>query len=414
MYTIADAEIEAVARVIRSRKLFRYMEDSECARFEARYAKYVGVDEFALAASGTNALVAGLVGLEIGPGDEVIIPAHTYMATATAVLAAGAIPVIVDVDDSITLDPAALEASIGPRTRAVIPVHMWGAACDMDAIMDIAERRGLLVLEDCCQGVGGGYKGRKLGSFGHAAAYSFNYYKNITAGEGGGLGTSDPRVAQRARGAIDPCNFFWGGRSETEKPFAGNGARASEVMGAMLNVQLDRLDGFVSAMRAERETLLDETKALGNIGLKPSRMNSPDHDCGAQLMYLMPTKEIAEKFASVFPSVIAGNTGRHTYTEWDQVLAHEGAAHPALNPYNLKENAECRMEYSKTMCARSLDVLGRTVMIAMDPTHTSEEIDAMAHDIRQAARFAFGEITGSEVAPRSQRTIEHGKFGRTE
>jgi len=187
MYVVGEEEIEAIARVIRSGKLFRYGEEGQCATFEKRYAAYLGVGHFALSASGTFALTAGLTAMGIGPGDEVIIPAHTYMATATAVLAVGAIPVIVDVDESITISPKAIRAAVGPHTKAIIPVHMWGATCDMDAIMGLAREHSLQVLEDCCQGVGGSYKGRKLGSIGHAGAFSFNYYKNITSGEGGGL-----------------------------------------------------------------------------------------------------------------------------------------------------------------------------------------------------------------------------------
>src|SRR6202030_4359028 len=118
MYLAGQEEIDAVARVIRSHALFRYGADSECDRFETRYAEYLGVKHFALAASGSNALAAAMVAAGLGPGDEVIIPAHTYMATATSVLAAGAIPLICDVDESVTIDPKAIEAAIGPRTRA--------------------------------------------------------------------------------------------------------------------------------------------------------------------------------------------------------------------------------------------------------------------------------------------------------
>ncbi|HYM98390.1 MAG TPA: aminotransferase class I/II-fold pyridoxal phosphate-dependent enzyme, partial [Aestuariivirgaceae bacterium] len=191
MYIAGQDEIDAIARVIQGNALFRYGIGHECDRFETRYAKYLGVKHFALSASGSNALTAAMVAVGLGPGDEVLIPAHTYMATATSVLAAGAIPVIVDIDESITIDPKAIEAAIGPRTKAVVPVHMWGAACNMDRIMDIAERRRLIVIEDACQGVGGGYDGRKFGSIGHIGAFSFNYYKNMTCGEGGGVAVND-------------------------------------------------------------------------------------------------------------------------------------------------------------------------------------------------------------------------------
>ncbi|MFO1144904.1 MAG: aminotransferase class I/II-fold pyridoxal phosphate-dependent enzyme, partial [Amaricoccus sp.] len=319
MYIVGQEEIDALTRVIEKRALFRYGIGNECDRFEQRYAEHLGVAHFALAASGSNALAAAMTAVGLGPGDEVLIPAHTYMASATSVLAAGAIPVIVDVDESITIDPKAIEDAIGPHTRAVVPVHMWGAACDMDAIMDIAHRHELIVIEDACQGVGGGYRGRMFGAIGHIGCFSFNYYKNMTAGEGGGVAVNDDRLAKRVKGAIDPCHFYWEGRDD-EKPFAANGARASELTGAMLNVQLDRLPGMIGAMRGEKQRILAATRSLDNVGLKPAPMNSPDHDCATQVMYTMPTAAAAKRFAEICPSVIAGKTGRHTYTEWDQVL----------------------------------------------------------------------------------------------
>ncbi|MBZ0230552.1 MAG: DegT/DnrJ/EryC1/StrS family aminotransferase [Bauldia sp.] len=410
MYIVGEEEVEALAKVVRSGALFRYGVGRQCDRFEERYAQNLGVRHFALTVSGTFALSSAIIALGIGPGDEVLIPAHTYMATATAVLTAGAIPVIVDVDESITIDPQAVEATIGPRTRAIIPVHIWGAACNMNAIMEIAGRHGLFVIEDACQGVGGSYEGRKFGSIGHIGAFSFNYYKNMTAGEGGGVATSDDNLAQRARCAIDPCHFYWTGREDGMVPFSGNGGRASELMGAMLNVQLDRLDGIITAMRAEKKQIVEATKRLSNLGLKLSPMNSPDHDCAAHVMYLLPSAEDAVRFTEVFPAVIAGKTGRHTYTEWDQVLMGMGAAHPAMNPYNHPDNAACRRTYSKDMCARSLDILNRTVMVPTHPNHSAEEIEAIIHNIDVAAKVVFGGLSAEEATIRATAALDAQKF----
>lgn len=410
MYVVGEEEVEAVARVIRSGALFRYGVGQECERFEKRYADYLGVTDFALTVSGTYALTAALIGCGIGPGDEVLVPAHTYMATATSVLAVGAIPVIVDVDESITIDPDAVAEAIGPRTRAVIPVHMWGAACDMAAIMRLAERHKLIVIEDSCQGVGGSYEGRRFGSIGHAGAFSFNYYKNMTCGEGGGVATSDPKIAERARCAIDPCHFYWQGRTDAQQPFAGNGGRASEIQGAMLNVQLDRLDGMIERMRAEKKKILAGTAGLDNLGLRPSPMNSPDHDCAAHVMYLLPSAETATRFVSVFPSVIAGRTGRHTYTEWDQVLMGAGAAHAAMNPYDMPANAACRRTYSKDMCQRSLDILARTVMVPTHPRHTDGHIENTIHNIGVAARVALAGLPMDQADIRGAEAVDAQKF----
>ena len=385
MYKAGEEEIEAIARVIRAGALFRYRDESECARFEARYAKVLGVGHFDLAASGTLALSAGLIGLGLGPGDEVLVPAHTYMATATAVLAVGAIPVLVEVDETLTMDPEAMEAAIGPATRAVIPVHMWGTAVAMDAVMEISGRHGLFVLEDACQGVGGGFEGRMMGAIGHAGAFSFNYFKNMTCGEGGGLATSDDRVAERARCAIDPCHFYWQGQEEGLKPFAGAGARASELMGAMLNVQLDRIGGIIAAMRANRDRLADAVRGLSNRGMRLAPLNSPGFDCAAQLFCQLPSAAAADRFAAATGGVVAGKTGRHTFTNWDQVLTQEGAHHAALNPYALPANAGLRRDLAEGFGAVSLDILGRTVMIPMDPDHGEDDLEVLAHNIRLAA-----------------------------
>ena len=410
MYLVGQEEIDAVTEVLRSGALFRYGVGGECDRFERRYAEYLGVKHFALAASGSNALAAAMLGVGIGPGDEVIIPAHTYMATATSVLAVGAIPVIVDVDETITLDPAALEASVRPRTKAVVPVHMWGAACNMDAIMDIANRHGLIVIEDACQGVGGAYKGRKLGTIGHIGAFSFNFYKNMTCGEGGGVAVDDDAIAERVRCAIDPCHFYWKGRQDAVQPFAGNGARASELMGAMLNVQLDRIDGMIAAMRAEKQAILAGVAHLGNLGLRPTPMNSPDHDCATQVMFTLPSAEAANEFVKTVPGVIAGKTGRHTYTEWDQVLMGAGAAHPLMNPFTMPANAECRRTYSRDMCARSIEILNRTVMVPTDPRHTEQEVADIIHNIRAASHLVFETADPDEIEVRALRPVDARKF----
>ena len=381
MHEIGQAEIDAVAAVIKSGNLFRYREGRECARFEERYGAYLGVEFVHMSSSGTTALTAALMGLGIGPGDEVLVPAHTYMATAVAVLSVGAIPVIVDVDESITINADALERAIGPRTRAVIPVHMWGVPCDMDRIMAIAERRKLLVIEDACQAIGGGYKGRKLGSIGDAGAYSFNSFKNLTCGEGGAVVTSDLRVSRGARCSIDPCGFFWNEEDGT-KEFVSNGSRASEIEGAIMNAQLDRLDGFIQRLRAQKRRILARTAECG-LQIAPS--HSPEHECGTWLMYQLSTPEQAKAFATQLNGMVASQTQRHTFTHWSAILGRSTAHHPAMNPYTMPANRECRTEYPADLCAASLQILDRTALIATVYKRTDSEIDAAADRIIAAA-----------------------------
>jgi dTDP-4-amino-4,6-dideoxygalactose transaminase len=409
MYIVGEEEIEAIAQVIRDGTMFRYGIGEQCTTFERRYGEYLGTDQVALTASGTNALAAAVTALGIGPGDEVLVPTHTYMATALAVLAAGAIPVVVDVDESLTIDPQAVDEAVGPRTRAIIPVHMWGVVCDMDAIMKVARKRNLFVVEDACQCVGGGYEGRKVGTIGHMGAFSFNYYKNMTAGEGGAVVTADAGLAERARCVIDPCHYYWSGRSEDFRPFASNGSRPTEFMGAMLNVQLDRLPGIIDAMRAEKKQVLKGTRHLVELGLGQAPSHSLDHECGAHVLYTFPSRELAARFIELQPGVVAGNTGRHNYVEWDQILDGQGAAHPLMNPYEMEANRPCRREMSKDACPRSLDILNRTVMIPTDPRHTQADVEALIGNIDRAARTTFGS-DGGEVKSREALAVDVSKY----
>ena len=383
MLKVGQEESDNVRRVLESGEIFRYNEKGECGRFEQRFAEYTGTKNVAMCSSGSNALTAALAGVELGPGDEVIVPAHTFMATANAILAVGAIPIIVDIDESITLDPVAVEAAIGPHTRGVMPVHMWGHLCDMDAIMAIAEKHDLRVVEDACQCIGGFYKGRGAGTIGHAGGFSFNYFKNMTCGEGGCAVTDDHHVFQRIRCMIDPCCFYWEGRQATFDPFVNSGARASEFEGAILNAQLDRVPALLNKMRASRARIIEATS---DSGLTFAPCHDPEGDCGNSILYLLPTAETASVFSETTGGGILAHTGRHNYTEWDPILSKHGAHHPAMDPFKLPQNAKCRMAYSKDMCPTSLDILARTVMVGMNPDHGDDDLDALIEKILAAAK----------------------------
>lgn len=384
MYEAGQPEIDAIARVIRSKKLFRYTRGSQCARFESRWSRFLGVRHAHLTSSGTAALTAAVIGLGLGPGDEVLVPAHTYMATAVAVLAAGAIPVIVDIDTSLTISPEAAADAVGPRTRGIIPVHMWGLPADMDPLLRLARRRKLLVLEDACQAVGGSYRGRKLGSLGHAGAFSFNYFKNISCGEGGCLVTGDDRVFQAAVCQVDCCGFYWTGRDGDTRPFVASGSRASEIEGAMLNAQLTRLRSILRRLRAQKSRILRETSDLPNLTPIPS--HDPAGDCGSMLHWLCPTPDHAARLAKFIGGGIAGRTGRHNSSEWDPVLAHRGHRHPALDPFRLPANRRCRKDYSLNRWEPSLSILNRTVMLSVDPSRSDTAVARLINKIRTSAK----------------------------
>src|ERR671931_917 len=186
---VGDEELEALARVIRSKNVFRYYGvgdgPQETDAFEREFAEHIGARHALLVNAGSAALICGLIGAGVGPGDEVIVPAYTWNATPNAVLASGALPVLAEVDDSLTLDPADVERKLTPRTRAILPVHMRGNAADMRSLVEVARARGVALVEDVCQAAGASFAGERLGTFGDAAAFSLQFNKIITTGEGG-------------------------------------------------------------------------------------------------------------------------------------------------------------------------------------------------------------------------------------
>ena len=265
MYRIGDDEVKALARVIASKQLFRSGDaPGEVDKFEQEWGEKIGTKyALCLSGGGTAALVAALVGFEIGPGDEVIVPAYTWLATATAVLTAGAIPVLADVDATLGLDPHDVEKKITKHTKAIIPVHMIGRAADLEPLLAVAKKHGLKLIENSCQMDGGTYKGKRTGSWGDAAAFSFNYFKIISCGEGGALVTNERKVYERALIYSDSGANFRAYAAGLQEPiFIGMQIRATELMGAVLRVQAKRLDGIIADLRRMRTAFEEELKGV--------------------------------------------------------------------------------------------------------------------------------------------------------
>jgi dTDP-4-amino-4,6-dideoxygalactose transaminase len=388
MYRIGEAEVTRIRKLIQSGRIFRYGQGGECDQFEKDWATHVGCRYARMARNGTSAIYTSLVGLGVGPGDQVIVPAYTYMATALAVLAAGAIPVIADVDESLTLSPADVERRITAHTKAIIPVHMVGLPCDMARLMRIARKRKLLVVEDACQAVGGGFRGKKLGAIGHAGAYSFNFFKNITCGEGGAFVTNRKAVYDRGSVAVDCCSFYWNPDQDREDlQFAGHNFRASEFEGAILNAQLIRLEPMLKKMRRQKQRL---TVAGEKAGLQSIVNHSIEDECGTHAGFLFETEKQARAFRgnlaqAKVSSFLPMDTGRHVYTRWEPIMREQGAHHPALDPFKIPANRKAKIRYSPDMCASSLDILSRAVLVPTHPDHKADEVRHMLATIRAAA-----------------------------
>jgi dTDP-4-amino-4,6-dideoxygalactose transaminase len=235
--------------------------------FEAEFAIHCGVQHAVGVSSGTDALYLALRACGVGPGDEVITVANTFVATVEAIVLVGATPVFVDIDpDTYTMDPARLRGAIGPRTRAIVPVHLYGQMADMDAIMAIARRYGLTVVEDACQAHGAEFRGRRAGSIGDAAAFSFYLSKNLGAyGEAGGVTTSSRSVAECVRRLRDH-----GSTRKYEHEEMGLNARMDELQAAVLRVKLHHLDAWNARRRALAARYAERLASI-EIGLPITR-----------------------------------------------------------------------------------------------------------------------------------------------
>lgn len=389
MYRIGKEEIEAVARAINSKDFFKINGSGcEVLNFEKEWKAYAEADYTLLMSSGFGAITSALVGLGIGPGDEVIVPAYTYIATALAVTAVGAIPVIADIDETLTLDVNEFEKKISENTKAVIPVHIMGFPCNMDAINAVAKKHNVAVVEDACQAIGGRFNGKFLGTLGDAGAYSFNYYKVLTAGEGGALVTNSRRIYERALIYHDSSAVaFFGDQLDgiTEPLFGGTEYRVSDITGAILREQLKKLPAIIADLHKNKFALIE--KLCGKAVVAPS--HDIEGDCATTLVLRFDSADECNEFAGKcgengLTITIPINTGKHIYTNWTQIMEKRGAHHPALDPYKMESNKNLQHDYSMDMCPKTLDLLARTAYIAIDPDWTEDKVSEVAWIINNA------------------------------
>jgi dTDP-4-amino-4,6-dideoxygalactose transaminase len=360
MPRVGVTELITLSRVIASGQLLRYRggEHGFTTKFEIDLSKKLGVKHALTVNSGTSALISALAAAGIGPGDEVLVPAYTWVATAVAPLAVGAVPVLVDVNESLTIDPEDIKRKITPYTKAIIPVHMLNLVCDMDAIMEIAKQHRLKVIEDACQAVGLTYKGRRVGTIGEAGALSFNQFKNLNSGEGGAVLTNDDRIFTRARMYHDVGSYTREHAFESnEAVFAGVNLRVSELTGAVLHAQLPKLDPLLRRLRRRHSMM---TKALSRTTkFRISPHNDPANAVGLTVIFDRP--DDAKAFAGHAGVERLIDTGRHVYTNWQPIMTQR-TFHERMNPWKW---ANRDITYSNDMCSRTLDILARTCRVSL-------------------------------------------------
>ena len=299
------AERKEVNDVLESGVLMRYGFDGarnghwKAKELEQELQENLGVKHAQLTSSGTTALNVALAVLGVGAGDEVIMPTFTFVASFESILAAGATPILVEIDDTLTLDPKAVEAAITSKTKVVMPVHMCGAMADLDSLKAICDTHNLILLEDACQAIGASYKGQKLGTIGDAGCFSFDYVKTITCGEGGAMVTNDPNLAINADHYTDHGHDHVGNdRGAETHPFIGYNFRISELNAAVGLAQVRRLDDFVATQRKNKKVLKDALKSIPEVSFR--RIPDEEGDSAGFLSFFMPTKELTDKVVAAF------------------------------------------------------------------------------------------------------------------
>lgn len=383
-----EREKQALMEVMESGSPFRYWgpgKPTKVLRFEEGFAKHMGT-RFALGVtSGTAALDCAITGLGVGPGDEVIVPAYTWWSDYTCVIHAGALPVFADIDRTLNIDPKDFERKITPRTKAVIAVHLLGGPCDMDPIMDIARKKGVAVLEDSAQCVGGSYRGKKLGSIGDVGIYSFQINKTMTSGEGGAVVTSDPLIYERAArfhdmGTIRGLFLDRSGPSQVET-FAGENFRMSELTGAVLGAQLTKLDLMVAHLRGNAKAIYDGIKDIPGIRLR--HRPDPEGDIGYSVFFEMKDKTMRDRCIKELRDrkVPAGRLSGSVLLPIQESVINKRARHPDWPSFNTPYGR--KIKYGPDSCRQTLGIYDRFIQVRVGPKYTQRINDYIIDAIRQ-------------------------------
>ncbi len=392
-------ESEAAARVCQSKTLFRYYGlnlQNEVSQLEEEFADYIGVRYALGVSSGTCALQVALGALGVGPGDEVLIPGYFWVSTVGAVVRSGAIPVLVDCDNSFNMDPAEAARKITTRTKAILVVHMGGVIGRIKDIVALARQHNLRVIEDSAQAAGASQGGKKAGAFGDMAIFSFQMNKHMTSGEGGMVVTGDETLYRRAF-AIHDLGYprSDAGRLVMDDPelqLWGIGCRMSELTAAVARVQLRKLNRITGAMRSAKNTI---RQALGG-GLTFREVLDPDGDGGSFLMTVFPTREQSLKFTDavraegivadqggLYP-VHLDDWGLHIYYNVASLVNKRGIS--AVSPWQLEENrASSGISYEKGTCPHLDDLISRTVICCVASVLTEADIQDIITAYRKVA-----------------------------
>lgn len=358
------------------------LEAAICDKFGSKYAQLVS--------SGTAALTTAMGALGIGYGDEVITPAFTFVASFEAVISVGAVPVLVDVDDTLTLDPEAVKAAITPKTKCIMPVHMCGSMADMDALIAICKEHDLLLLEDACQSIGGSYKGKALGTIGDAGTFSFDFVKTMTCGEGGVVMTNREDVFIKSDGYSDHGHDHLGvDRGADLHPFIGYNFRISELHSAVGLAQIKKVDQIIDTQRKNNKLLRSYLEQIPGVSFR--RVPDENGDNFSFLSWFLPTEEQTRKVVAEMKEqgILAGNffwfdNNWHYIRKWDHLKNSItlNSLHPELKAQVIHHATK---DFSKSDA-----VLGRCISTLINLTWTEEQTRDKGEKMAAAIRKVLG------------------------
>ncbi|MCK0191900.1 DegT/DnrJ/EryC1/StrS family aminotransferase [Arenibacter sp. F20364] len=386
-----DKEREQVNDVLDSGVLMRYGFDGmrnghwKAKELEKALEKRMQVNHAQLVSSGTAALTVALACAKVGAGDEVILPTFTFVASFEAVLSVGAVPILVDVDDTLTLDPLAVENAITDKTKVVMPVHMCGSMADLAPLKVICEKHGLILLEDACQAIGGSYDGKPLGSYGDLGCFSFDYVKTITCGEGGAVITNNQEFYKLADQYSDHGHDHIGkDRGAEGHPILGYNYRISELHAAVGLAQIERLDDFITTQKKNYSIIRSTLEKIPGISFRRVPKNGVENY--SFLSFYLPTEEMARKTIKVFSENGVDAcfywfiNNWHYYRKWEHLKDLN-----SLNSFSM-ELREGLPNYNMSDFSKSDQWVGRNISCLIKLGWTDEEVTSRAEKMANVLR----------------------------
>ncbi len=388
-----DEERKEVMDVLETGVLFRYGHDSQrngiwkAKTFEQEFSTYLGVKHTHFCASGTAADSLSLACCGIGYGDEVIVPPYTFIAPIEAVLLAGAIPVFAEIDETLCISPEGIEKAITPRTKAVLIVQVFGSMGRMDEILAVCQKHNLILIEDAAPALGGSYRGKMLGNFGKMSAFSFDYYKIITAGEGGAVATNDDELYDRAHKYSDHGHDHIGNaRGAEQHPILGYNFRGSELGAAVVLAQLRKLPYMIEKQKSHQNILKQVLKEFPEIQMR----HVPDEagDSATFLSFFLPDADQATRVFDEFQKEDLSasywyRNNFHYHRQWGHLKELKSIFNlPVMKMNNVPD-------YKNLQVPQSDAIMQRLMMTQIMVNWSEEELNTLASKMRSALKKAI-------------------------